>query len=239
MTYQEVASSGQHQLDIWHVRLASGETRPLSLEELDEAFNAGVIDAKTPVLKAGALQWSTLGQVAGLDTTPPPVSAVPNSIAPVALDAAYGEIDLSNLRGAGFSDVATNLGGNLADLSADASDVRALRPRRGKTIIGALVAVTMVAGLGFAAFRAKPALERAQAASSLQRAPVTVVEPAAPKPVDRPPVAATPAPPPEPAAAQPEAPVVNANDAVPTMSAASLPNAPPSKAKKAAPKRRK
>ncbi|MBX3192359.1 MAG: DUF4339 domain-containing protein [Labilithrix sp.] len=216
----DVTSSGRHNLDIWTVRLPSGETRGLTLDELDQAFDSGVIDAKTPVLKAGDLQWSTLGQIAGLDTTPPPVSVVPNSIMPVALDTPYG-VDLSDLRGP----VALDVGA----LGPDDSAMRALRPRRGKKIFGAFVALAVVAGLSFAAFRAKPTLERAYA-SALRRAPVAHVEPAPPKPEPPPVVAPPPAPAPAPPApAEPAAAAIDPS--IPTMTASSLPNAPAGKGK--------
>ena len=60
-----VTGSGRHDLDIWHVRLADGATRALSLDELDAGFQAGWISESTMVLRAGSLRWAPLSEVAG------------------------------------------------------------------------------------------------------------------------------------------------------------------------------
>jgi hypothetical protein len=217
-----VTGSGRHHVDIWHVKLANGETRSLSLDELDAAFHDGWIDGRTLVLPAGALRWAPLAEVAGLDDTPPPVSVVPNSVAPLAIDM-YG---LDSHAGTDHPfDLAVPI-----DAESDA-DFQALRPRRGRKIFGVLTAMIVVAGLGFAGFRATPALQRALASRGGGRAARVTVEA---KPVAPPvqPPASVAAPPAAPAAAPAPAPV----DAVPTMSAAALPNAvlTPAEEKKAA-----
>ena len=86
MTQADVTGSGRNHLDTWHVKLANGETRALSLDELDAGFHDGWITERTMVLAAGSLRWAPLGEVAGLDETPPPVASTPNSIAPLAID---------------------------------------------------------------------------------------------------------------------------------------------------------
>jgi hypothetical protein len=74
-------------LELFHVSLRDGSVRTMTIDQVDEAFNAGVIDAKTPVVRAGDLRWSTLGEIAGLDDeAPPQASYVPSSVAPMALD---------------------------------------------------------------------------------------------------------------------------------------------------------
>lgn len=152
--------------EIWHVRLPSGDVKPLSLDELDAAYEAGRIDLSTPVLPPAAFTWSTLGAVAGLDPEPMPVS-----IAPVA----YGpdlSVDLS--------------GEDLDDVPAE------LRPRRrGKRIFGVLVALAVVAGLGFAATRARPGL--VASASGFVKSHLRAARPA---PADAPRAAAAPVAPP-------------------------------------------
>src|SRR5438067_823024 len=45
--------------DLWRVLLVSGETT-MTLDALDEAFNAGRIDATTLVLEPGAVFWTRL-----------------------------------------------------------------------------------------------------------------------------------------------------------------------------------
>ncbi|MDB4934850.1 MAG: hypothetical protein JWP87_1822 [Labilithrix sp.] len=206
----------QPSLDIWNVKLANGETRALTLDELDAAFHDGWIDGRTLVLPAGAIRWAPLAEVAGLDDAPPPVSSVPNSFPPLALDT-FG---LDSHTGAALPlDFDAPI-----DADSDA-DLLALRPRRGRKIFGVLTAMIVVAGLGFAAFRAKPALQRALASRDGGGAARVAVEAKPVAPVQPPaPVVAAPARVPPPA------------EAVPTMSLTALPNAAltPAEEKKAA-----
>ena len=209
MTHQaDVTGSGRHPLDTWHVKLANGETRALSLDELDAAFHEGWIDERTPVLAAGAIRWAPLGEVAGLDGTPPPPS-MPNSIAPLAFDT-FG---LDSNAG---DDIPFDLDVPI-DAESDA-DVLAFRPRRGRKILGIMTAMIVVAGLGFVGFRATPALQRAIASRDGGRSARVAAE-AKPQ--------AAPPPAPAPAAAPPPA----TPEAIPTILATALPNAPASTAK--------
>lgn len=206
MNHGDVTGSGRHDLDIWHVRLANGETRALSLDELSDAFSEGWVDERTLVLRAGALQWATLGEVAGLDAAPPPDSVVPSSIAPLSLDA-YG----------------TNSPFDIEVPTGAESDpeVLAFRPRGGKKILGVMTAMLVVAGLGFGAFRGAPLLQRtlASAGGGAKSAPAVLeAKPVAPvvTPAARAPVA--------PVAAA-EAPATAAAAAIPTLDTTALPNA--------------
>src|SRR5215469_4089267 len=86
--------SGDH--DLWYVKTADGDVDRLTLDQLDEAFNAGHIDENATVLPAGQSNWVRLGTLLGLDqpATPPPVAfapapryaPVPNSMRPVSFD---------------------------------------------------------------------------------------------------------------------------------------------------------
>ena len=203
MTQADVTGSGRNHLDIWHVKLANGETRALSLDELDAGFHDGWITERTMVLAAGALRWAPLGEVAGLDETPAPVASTPNSIAPLAIDSFGLETSTSD-------DVPFDI-----DVALDGGsygDVQALRPRRGRKILKLMTALVVIGGLGFAGFLGRPAVQHALASrghASSVTADVKVTPPA-PAP---PPVAAAPAPAPA--------------DTVPTLGAASLPDAAP------------
>ena len=178
-------------VDIWHVKLASGETRTLSLDELDAAFHAGWITPRTLVLPAGALRWAPLGEVAGLDDeTPEPIEVMPNSIAPLAFDT-FAQLD---------------------DVELSEEEKHAFRPRRGRKVFGVMTALIVVAGLGYAGVRARPAVQRALASRG-----ATHIAPPAPAP---PSVVAAP-PPVTPAPTAP-APAIT----VPTMVASALPNVP-------------
>lgn len=198
--------------DLFHVRLANGELRVLTLEQLDDAFQARWIDERTPVLRAGELAWSTLGQIAGLDETPAPVAVAPSSVAPVALDGA---------------------------LEADELPPE-LRPRRRARLFGVALAIALVGGVSFTAARAGPGIAaplRAQIArlrapksglgaaegpkAAAAMAPASPASPATASPVAAPPAPAAPPPAAQPAArAAPEA-----HPAVPTIAASALPNA--------------
>jgi hypothetical protein len=210
MMNQGVTGSGRHDLDVWHVRLAGGETRALSLDDLDAAFQAGWVDERTPVLPAGAIRWATLGEIAGLEAVPAaPISSVPNSIAPLALD----NFGLDAIPADVPIDMSTPL-----DAESDA-ELQALRPRRGRKILGVMTTLVVVAGIGFAGFRATPAIQRALASRGGGHAAAVATEakPAAP------PVVAAPVPVPAPAPAPVPAP--SPSPVIPTMSAASLPTA--------------
>lgn len=210
MNRDEVTSSGRHDVDIWHVRLANGETRSLSLDELDAGFHDGWIDAHTPVLPAGAIRWAPLGEVAGLGDddaydAPSPVSSVPNSIAPLTFDTTSRDVPFD-------VDVPSDLGLD--------PDVLAFRPRRSKTLLRVTIAVAVVAGLGFAGLRGKPALQRALASRG-----VSAVAAAAGPPPHAAPLAVTPPPQITPASVPAPGAPAAAPD-VPSMSLMSLPSAP-------------
>jgi hypothetical protein len=53
--------------DLFYVKLADGDVHRVSLDQLDDAFQAGHIDATTMVLASGADRWTTLGDLAGID----------------------------------------------------------------------------------------------------------------------------------------------------------------------------
>ncbi len=83
--------------DLWYVMLADGDVHRVTLDQLDEAFQAGHIDQETLVLAEGARQWSPLGQLAGLDETPPPPRMpVTTSFRPVSVD--LTDVDPSDFR---------------------------------------------------------------------------------------------------------------------------------------------
>jgi hypothetical protein len=88
--------------DLWYVMLADGDVHRVTLDQLDEAFQAGHIDHETLVLAAGARQWTPLGQLAGLEETPPPPKVpVTNSFRPVSVDLTEVEISEVSFRGSG------------------------------------------------------------------------------------------------------------------------------------------
>jgi hypothetical protein len=82
---QRMSTSGDH----WYVKLSDGDVHRVTLDQLDEAFQAGHIDGETMVLASGATQWTKLGALAGIDDaeevepieSAAPVRAAPSSAA--------------------------------------------------------------------------------------------------------------------------------------------------------------
>jgi hypothetical protein len=80
--------------ELWQVRLADGQVRSGTRQQLEEAVSAGHLDESALVLAAGASEWVTLGSLAGRDLSAPvpaPVaSAEPSSVEaqPLSPDAA-------------------------------------------------------------------------------------------------------------------------------------------------------
>jgi hypothetical protein len=75
--------------NLWYVKTPDGDVHRVTLDQLDEAFQAGSIDENVMVLAAGATKWAKLGDLAGLDTPTPPASTampMPNSLRPVSMD---------------------------------------------------------------------------------------------------------------------------------------------------------
>lgn len=130
-------------IDLWRVQLATGEVRAMSLDALDDAFQAGLITESTPVLPPGATVWTKLADAAGLDA-PPADNTVP-SVAPLA-------ISLSESTG-DATPYAQSSGLRLPDLDLHSLDDAAFKPKRGRIFAGIGIAVLLVGGLGFAATR--------------------------------------------------------------------------------------
>jgi hypothetical protein len=53
--------------DFWYVKLSDGDVHRVTLDQLDEAFQAGHIDGDTMVLAGGASEWTRLASLAGMD----------------------------------------------------------------------------------------------------------------------------------------------------------------------------
>jgi hypothetical protein len=102
--------SGDH--DLWYVKTADGDVDRMTLDQLDEAFNAGRIDENVTVLPAGESNWVRLGTLLGIDqpATPSPMSfaPVPNSMRPVSIDLSDDDPEIAKLhkksrKGVGFA----------------------------------------------------------------------------------------------------------------------------------------
>lgn len=105
--------SGDH--DLWYVKTADGDVDRMTLDQLDDAFNAGRIDENVTVLPAGESNWVRLGTLLGLDqpATPSPVSFAPtyapspNSMRPVSIDLSddpeMAQLHKKSRKGVGFA----------------------------------------------------------------------------------------------------------------------------------------
>ena len=68
--------------EIWHVQLATGELCVMTLDQLDEAFQSGLINESTHVLQAGGTVWSKLGDIAGIEGGEAPADETETAAAP-------------------------------------------------------------------------------------------------------------------------------------------------------------
>jgi hypothetical protein len=153
---------GASDLDLWHVQVVGPGNatviRTMTLDELDAAFQAGVIGERTLVLQAGALRWTTLADAAGLGAadvappparipapapqpaaspTPAPASVSPNSIAPFAVDVAPARMAMP-------SPYTPSFGASFGE------ELEGIRPKRGRTV-AAFAAIALVCGGVFVA----------------------------------------------------------------------------------------
>lgn len=152
--------------DRYHTQVEAGDVRLFTLDQLDAAFNAGLIHENTYVCLEGSSEWLTLGEVAGLGEEEEPVSAPVPVAAPVsyarpvaAAPNAYNAYGLaaspSVAPAAPYSVAPMVMPRSIAPVSNDLSldddmDMMSMRPKRrlGKVIAG--LAVVGLAGLGFA-----------------------------------------------------------------------------------------
>ncbi len=190
---------------LWYVKLPDGDVEPLSLDDLDEAFQAGHVDENSMVLAAGATQWARLGDLAGLDQpaaqAPPPrmmmapvmpmMPVMPSSLRPVSVD--------------------------LSEVDDDDLSFRPRKKSRAKWVVGVALVAGVVGVAGFEAQRAGVvSISRLLSKVSPSAAAAVVTEPVVAPPPALPPAASPPAPPPPPAAdpAPAPAPAPAASDSV-------------------------
>ena len=56
----------------WHVALAPGEVKVVSLEQLDDLYRLSIVDSETKVWQTGMSEWQPLRVIAGLDEAAAP-----------------------------------------------------------------------------------------------------------------------------------------------------------------------
>lgn len=96
----------------WYAKLADGDVATMTLDELDAAYENGVVDAATLVLAPEATEWAQLGELAGLresetapvpaaddsDPLPMPARSRPRWVAPIA----FAAVAAATFAAAGF-----------------------------------------------------------------------------------------------------------------------------------------
>lgn len=75
---------------VWYLRLPSGEIEVVTPDELQRAFDCGLVEARTPVRAYGAHTWITMAEAAELPAPDPRSMA---SLSPLALDAPAADLD--------------------------------------------------------------------------------------------------------------------------------------------------
>jgi hypothetical protein len=172
---------------LWYVKLPDGDVEPMTLDELDEAFQRGDVNERTMVLAAGSTQWAKLGELAGLDQ---PAAQRPMSLV---------DIPAMNMPtvNRGYAPMPPSMRPVSVDLDGFGDDDLSFRPAKKskKWVFG----VVVVAGvLGFAAFQGARSgvfsISKLMSSSSQATAAATM-------PVATPAPAPAPSPDPAPAAA--------------------------------------
>jgi hypothetical protein len=150
-------------IQLWRVQLGTGEIRAMSLDALDDAFQAGTIDGATPVIAPGSTVWAKLAHAAGLDVAAPG-SAV-NSSASVAVS-----VDDSQATGPARAYIVRSPQESLQDIDLDSLEFDAFKAKKGRVYIAMGLAVMAFGGLGFAATQLPPVTPSAANARSAEPA---------------------------------------------------------------------
>jgi hypothetical protein len=118
--------------EMWHVQLPTGELCVMTLDQLDEAFQSGLINESTHVLQAGGTVWAKLGDIAGIeggdapeasgatDAGPAPEAApAPLALESVTERAVELPASLDPIAGSTSGEAAVAMGEPLADALAE------------------------------------------------------------------------------------------------------------------------
>jgi hypothetical protein len=185
--YMSYAATAQDEAeDRYYTQVEAGDVRLFTLDQLDAAFNAGLIHENTYVCLEGESTWSTLAEVAGLGEEEPVSAPIP-AAAPVPQQYSAYAPPARAAQSFAPSIVPSSVPYSVAptvivapsiapvsnDLSFDDDDAMFARPKRraGKILAG--LAVVGLAGLGFAVVQSggiklpklAPGAEQAAAAS--------------------------------------------------------------------------
>jgi hypothetical protein len=150
MSYAAAAQDDNE--DRYYTQVDAGDVRLFTLDQLDAAFNAGLIHENTYVCLEGASEWLTLGEVAGLGEEEPEAAPI-SVVAPVPHRtgfAASPSVASASPYGVAPMIVPPSIAPVVNDLSFDFDpDMLAMRPKRRA---GKIVAGLVVVGLGALGF---------------------------------------------------------------------------------------
>jgi len=177
----------QHE-EIWLVQLGNGATRAMTLDELDSAFNDGVINEDTYVRRDGATKWVRL--IDELNASEPAPSAAAPAPAPMAAYEAYSPTPAPVVY-----QQYNSVRPVVSEIDMDEMDFEspfAKKSGKGKFVVMGLVAAAAVAVAAFGATKLKgtPAVDVNASVVNAVQAPVAVTPP---PPVDPQPVVQKPA----------------------------------------------
>jgi hypothetical protein len=172
--------------EVWRVIVASGE-HAMTLEALDEAFEAGHVDASTMVCAPGSYEFVRLGEIAGLDPDDTVRSDLP---ADVVFERAPQIVVVERAPESAAGAMSVDV-----DFTVDAAAFRPSWSNRRRMAVPAVLGMIALLIVGV------QVVSSSSDASSSAAGSVARVEVAAPPPVVAPPVVApVAAPPPVPAA---------------------------------------
>jgi hypothetical protein len=165
-------------MDLWRVQLMTGEVRVMSVDALDDAFQAGIITESTPVLPPGATAWTRLADAAGLDDASSGSSGSSGSHESNVPSLAPMAVSLSESTG-NATPYGARADHSLPDLDLDALEDEAFKPKRGRVFAVIGLAALFVGGLGFAATRVGNIADAAKSSLSAPKAAAVAPPPAA------------------------------------------------------------
>ena len=142
--------------DRYHTQVEAGDVRLFTLDQLDAAFNVGLIHENTYVCLEGGTEWLTLAEVAGLGDEEP-ISAPFPVAAPVSYHSAPPSVisaPSSVIPPTTYSFAPTAMPRSIAPVVNDLSfdDDYAMMAMRPKRRIGKVLALLTVVGLAAAGF---------------------------------------------------------------------------------------
>lgn len=190
--------------DLWHVQLASGDLEVMTLDQLDDAFNSDRIDENVMVLQGGALKWSRLGEILGLDEEEEqpvnraqalPAFASPLETAnrqlvvptPLFLERPSEEAMTPSVRPMAYDVASSTTAFPDDDFDPERMDeIASLRPSKKKFVVVGLAAglLLAIAGVGLSKVAGSPAVDAAATNANISSAIVAASQPAASPPHD-------------------------------------------------------